>query len=93
MGQPAAAADLGTDYIDRRNTSTNSATKLVATHPGLTCAELADKTDKDRHILARRLPEAANAPAPAIFRGATRTCSISGRVALTWWPQPVPGAA
>jgi len=56
----------------------------VCAHPGLTSAELAQYTPLERHEVARRLPEAARAN--AVVKGDKRQCSLTGNLALTWWP-------
>ncbi len=57
---------------------------LVRKFPGLTSMELAGMSGEDRYMIARRLPEALTAG--AIRKGEQRTCSVTGRLALTWWP-------
>lgn len=57
---------------------------LVRKFPGLTSMELAGMSGEDRYMIARRLPEALTAG--AIRKGEQRTCSFTGRLALTWWP-------
>lgn len=42
------------------------------------------KTNIDRYVLARRLPECVTGN--TVRKGAMKTCSITGRQALTWWP-------
>ncbi len=59
------------------------AVKAVEQYPGLTSLELANRTSMDRYVLARRLPEAEEGL--AVRRGQERRCSISGRLAITWW--------
>lgn len=56
----------------------------VRAYPGLTSQELSELTGLERYMLARRLPEAVTAG--AIRKGEQRTCSVTGRLALTWWP-------
>jgi hypothetical protein len=60
------------------------ATAAVRAMPGLTSFELAMKTRLDRYMLARRLPECVTAG--TVRKGEAKTCSITGRQALTWWP-------
>ena len=57
---------------------------LVRKFPGLTSMELAGMSGEDRYMIARRLPEALTAG--AIRKGEQRACSVTGRLALTWWP-------
>lgn len=52
--------------------------------PGRTSHELAKHTKLDRHMLARRLSECVTAG--TVRKGPSRTCSITGRQALTWLP-------
>ena len=56
----------------------------VRAHPGHTSMELANLTGHDRYMLARRLPDAETAR--AVSKGEARTCTISGRKAVTWNP-------
>lgn len=62
----------------------HQAAAAVRAFPGKTSFELAMATDLDRYTLARRLPECETAQ--SVVRGAARTCTITGRQALTWWP-------
>jgi hypothetical protein len=55
---------------------------LVRKHPGCTSAELATLGQLDRYAIARRLPELARLG--KIRQGEIRTCSESGRRAVTW---------
>lgn len=57
---------------------------MVRKFPGMTSMELAGMTGEDRYVLARRLPEAVTAG--AIAKGQQRPCSVTGKLALTWWP-------
>lgn len=57
---------------------------LVEQWPGHTSAELAAKSTLDRWTVARRLPELR-----AVYfvkNGDARTCNITGRSGLTWYP-------
>lgn len=56
----------------------------VRAFPGRTSFELAIATDLDRYMLARRLPEAVTAR--EVKKGDAKACSVTGRLALTWWP-------
>ena len=56
----------------------------VLRHPGLTSNELSKRAKLDRYMLARRLPECETGG--AVKRGPERRCSVSGRLACTWWP-------
>lgn len=56
----------------------------VRAYPGRTSQELAELTQIDRYTLARRLPECVTAG--AVRKGEQRACSVTGRLALTWWP-------
>lgn len=60
------------------------AAKAVEQYPGLTSLELARRSSMDRYVLARHLPECEDGG--AVSRGQERRCSISGRLAITWWP-------
>lgn len=66
----------------------NATLDLVRRFPGHTSAELAVKSelaggDIDRWTAARRLPELRKAW--LVKTGEARSCSISGRRALTWY--------
>jgi len=67
-----------------RHTNMLAVIDAVRAHPGLTSAELAQYTQIERHEVARRLPEAARAH--AVVKGDKRQCSLTGNLALTWWP-------
>src|SRR5690348_8790511 len=56
----------------------------VRAFPGSTTFELAMRTDIDRYVLARRASECETGG--AIRRGEIKRCSVSGRMALTWFP-------
>ncbi len=56
---------------------------MVRKFPGMTSMELAGMTGEDRYVIARRLPEAVTAG--AIVKGQQRACSVTGKLALTWW--------
>lgn len=62
----------------------HQAVAAVRAYPGLTSFELAMRTDLDRYMLARRLPECETAG--LVRRGEPRRCSVTGRLALTWHP-------
>lgn len=57
----------------------------VKARPGRTSAELAEDAGLERHEAARRTADAANTG--HIVRGPSRTCSVGGRPAITWWPK------
>ena len=57
---------------------------VVRRFPGRTSLELSELTGICRFVLARRLPEAVTAG--AIVKGIQRPCSVTGKLALTWWP-------
>ena len=63
----------------------NITSKAVEQYPGLTSLELATKANMCRYMLARRLPELADFS--RIIRGQERRCSISKRLAVTWYPK------
>ncbi len=83
---PATSHDAA-DHINatgKRKAQQSIAAKAVEMYPGLTSLELARKARCDRYMLARRLPECETAS--AVLRGPARTCSISLRQAVTWYP-------
>lgn len=55
---------------------------LVGRKPGKTSFELAAFGKLDRYAVARRLPELEHGG--LVMKTAARTCSISGRKAVTW---------
>lgn len=59
------------------------AAEAVRNFPGKTSLELAEAAGMCRFMLARRLPECLTAG--TVRRGQSRTCSVSGRRACTWW--------
>lgn len=70
----------------------HQAIAAVRAKPGLTSFELALATGLDRFMLARRLPECVTAG--AVVKGIPKKCSVTGKMALTWWvPNEVPAAA
>jgi hypothetical protein len=78
-------------YEQRRQVTSQIVIDLVALYPGSTSRELADISGRCRMQIARRLPEAAaHKKLPRVFKGRPRPCQVTGRVALTWWPRPVP---
>lgn len=62
--------------------------------PGSTSAEIAKALGIDRHIPARRLPELLRI-ANGVRRGPLAKCTVSGRMAVTWFPHwgPAPDEA
>ena len=72
--------------------STSTVAELVKRHPGNTSRELAAFGNLCRIKVARRLPEAANMVRrkPQVYKGESRKCRISGRMAITWWDREVP---
>lgn len=55
--------------------------------PGHTSAELAKLTGMERHEVARRTADAEHDG--LAYKGGQRTCDVSGRAAVTWWPSRV----
>lgn len=56
--------------------------RLVKENPGKTSMELCRISGMDRHMIAKRLPDAEKLG--LVARGPARTCTYSGRQALTW---------
>lgn len=77
------AAEYHTRSGDRARQQAQTA-EAVRLHPGHTSQELAQLTGLDRYMLARRLPECVTAG--RVTKGSTQRCSVTGRLALTWWP-------
>lgn len=63
-----------------RQIQINLVADLVNRQEGLTSAEIAARYGVDRYMVARRLPDSIE-----VKKGASRKCSISGRLAVTWW--------
>lgn len=60
--------------------------RAVEMFPAMTSLEISEKAHICRYLLARRLPECETAG--TVIRGQVRRCSVSGRLAATWY---VPG--
>lgn len=77
--------------ITRDGTRGEQAAQVLAAllrHPGMTSRELAHLAGLDRYVVARRLPELAQATPPRARKGEgadARYCQRSGRLACTWW--------
>jgi hypothetical protein len=68
----------------RRQQQITMVINMVRKFPGMTSMELAGMTGEDRYVIARRLPEAATAG--AVCKGQQRSCAVTSKLALTWWP-------
>lgn len=68
----------------RRDAQVAQVLAAVRANPGRTSMELARLAGLDRYMVARRLPECVTAG--ALRKGEQRTCKVSDRLALTWWP-------
>ena len=79
------AAALHITRTGKRGAQQDQAAAAVRHYPAHTSFELALLTELDRYMLARRASECE--AAGRIRRGELRRCSVSGRTALTWWPQ------
>ena len=81
------SSHLAAEHVTRSGARAHQQAQAVAAvraYPGCTSFELATRTDLDRYMLARRLPDAETAG--AIRRGEQRVCQVSNRRALTWYP-------
>ncbi|SRR5579871_2395074 len=83
-----ASSHIAADYVSATGSAAAQcgfALAAVKSNPGLTSRELAFKLEIDRYVLARRLPELRD---DGFIRngGELRTCEVTGRAALTWWP-------
>lgn len=67
----------------RRGQQIAQAIAAVRAFPGCTSQELCASTGIDRYTLARRLPEAVTAG--CVCKGQQRACSVTGKLALTWY--------
>lgn len=83
---PATSEQAATHVTNSgiRRKQQQAALAAVLAHPGHTSHELATLSGLDRYALARRLPECATAG--VVYRGAPKTCDVTGRSAVTWWP-------
>lgn len=71
-----------------RRSQAEQVMEIVRAAPGNTSAELAEDAFMDRYAVARRLPDLEHEE--RVHRGESRLCSVSGRLAVTWWPGPEP---
>lgn len=70
----------------------HQAVAAVRAKPGMTSFELALATGLDRFMLARRLPDCVTAG--SVVKGTPKKCTVTGKMALTWWiPSEGPAAA
>ena len=56
---------------------------IVKIWPGSTSAELANLSGRDRHMIARRLPDLEERG--LVRRGEIRKCKAHGTNAVSWW--------
>lgn len=77
----AASRLVGTGQLD---TELERIAAGLAIHPGLTSRELAAAIGEDRYMVAKRM--SVLAARGVAKRGEARTCTGSGRLAVTWWP-------
>lgn len=91
MNHPARSTDPSTSdeaarhVVDSGLQADQQAVALAAVKlaSGLTSNELAQRTNLDRYMLARRLPELAEEG--LVWRGPKKPCAVSRRSACTWW--------
>lgn len=57
---------------------------MVAMSPNSTSSELSSEYGVDRHMVARRLPDAEQRG--LVKKGSMRKCGVSNRLAVTWLP-------
>ena len=83
---PVTSAIAGQEIIKKGIAAEQQAICLacIKNTPGLTSAEIADRTGLERHQPARRLSELRRMN--EIYSGDKRICSINGTFCLTWWP-------
>ena len=91
MSAPAAISAPADGFLEGKRVTIAMIAYLVETYPGRTSAELAQISEKERHVFARRLPEAERSAKHNVFRGAARNCQVTGNKALTWWPKAIQG--
>lgn len=78
---------LAAEEITRSGARGHQQSQVIAAvraFPGCTSFELAMKTDLERYMVARRLPECVTAS--AVYKGEPKHCPVTGKLALTWWP-------
>lgn len=83
-----AASHAAEDHINRsgvRARHQEMTAKAVGLYPGMTSLEISERSSICRYLLARRLPECETAQ--QVRRGQERRCTVSGRMAATWWPK------
>lgn len=68
--------------LHKPNSQIPEVVRALARHPKVTSMELAQLVQMDRHLIARRLPEAEKEG--LVKRGKQRKCAISQRNAITW---------
>lgn len=71
-----------------RDQQHNLTVAAVTTFPGRTSQELSELSHHDRYMLARRLSECEKAK--RVHRGPAKRCSVTNKLALTWFPGPAP---
>lgn len=80
------SSHLAAEHVTRSGARAHQQAQAIAAvraYPGMTSFELAMRTDLDRYMLARRLPEVVCAG--LVRKGDSKRCSVTGRLALTWW--------
>ena len=82
---PISSHLAASENAKRRPKQIIDTARLVNKLPGKTSAELARMTGADRYMLARRCPDAEEKK--LVSRGDMRVCTVSNRMALTWWPK------
>jgi hypothetical protein len=83
------AAGVKVTQDGTRARQSREAVESVHKTPGHTSAELASIHGLDRYAVARRLPEVERAG--FVLRGTAKTCTVTGRAALTWWTHDTKG--
>ncbi len=77
--------------VTRDGTRTRQANEvyvLVVRYPGMTAREYDKIAGFTREVSHKRLPELEKEKNGALIkRGFSRTCSLSGKKAITWWPK------
>jgi len=70
----------------RRNRLQKLVADAVRRFPGRTGRELAHASGLYYECCHKRLPELEAANPPLVRKGELRTCMVSRRQAVTWWP-------
>lgn len=80
---------IAAEHMNRLGITAHQSRQVLAAvrqWPGSTSAELAQRMGAERVMPARRLSELAEDG--HVVKGRSRTCSVNGSTAATWYPLP-----